>query len=82
MPEVTNRDVNDASVRAAGDILMRHINAPEQAVYAAAREILEAVPHPRVPALKPVDRFDASWRKHWNDGWNACIAAMVGGDHG
>lgn len=32
-----------------------------------------------IPDPKPVDPFDASWRKHFNDGWNACVAAMTGG---
>ncbi len=70
---------SDDQVRAAGDILMRHVNAPEHAIYAAARALLEALPRQAVPALKPVAPFDASWRKHWNDGWNACVEAMTKG---
>lgn len=31
-----------------------------------------------IPALRPADRFSASWKKHWADGWNACVAAMTG----
>lgn len=31
-----------------------------------------------IPELRPADRFSASWKKHWADGWNACVAAMTG----
>lgn len=70
----------DELVQTVGDILMRHVNAPEQAIYAAAREMIEAVPQPTIPELRPTDRFSASWKKHWADGWNACVAAMRGGN--
>lgn len=32
-----------------------------------------------IPELMPAERFSASWKRHWSDGWNACIAAMTGG---
>lgn len=71
-------DVTDDLVRIAGEILMRHVNAPEQAIYTAAREILASLP-PRatVPEPKPVDPYAAAWRKQWDDGWNACVAATL-----